>query len=91
MSKAGANVKDGLSLKFTPWSKGEDAKAADGGTSPHTGIAVLDLDDDRDLDLVLGVDGDPPIAVLNDRLGRFHAEVAQGLWAPAWIIGLLSC
>ena len=44
---------------------------------PHSGIAVLDLDGDRDLDLVLSADGAPPVAILNDRLGNFHDLVLK--------------
>lgn len=63
----------GLSVAFTPWAPpGSEALA--GGGHRHTGLAWLDLDGDRDLDLLLTQDDALPIAVLNDRLGRFHAE-----------------
>ena len=51
-----------------PWT---GVEALLGGEAPHTGIAALDIDDDRDLDLVLTADGSAPLAVLNDRLGQF--------------------
>ena len=79
-------AKRGLSIALTPWT-GADALA--GGESPHTGIAALDLDNDRDLDLILAVDAAPPTAILNDRLGQFrHAEL-KGLSSPAPSSGLL--
>ncbi len=62
----------GLSVAFRPW-PAEGADALGGPAHPHTGIALLDLDDDRDLDLVLAADGKAMTAAVNDRLGRFHA------------------
>ena len=49
-----------------------------GGAHAHTGIAVLDVDNDRDLDLVLTADQRPPVALLNDRLGVFHEARIEG-------------
>jgi tetratricopeptide (TPR) repeat protein len=66
----------GLSLAFTPW---PDAEALLGEPAPQTAIAALDVDDDRDLDLVLAADGQPLRAVLNDRLGRFHTVAMPSL------------
>ena len=40
----------GLTLALTPW---PEASMLGGGLRAHTGIALLDIDDDRDLDLVL--------------------------------------
>ncbi len=40
----------GLSIALVPW---PGAEALLGRAKPHTGITVLDVDDDRDLDLVL--------------------------------------
>lgn len=68
----------GLSIKFTPWPK-EGAEALGGGARRHTGVATLDVDSDRDLDLVLIADDAAPIAVLNDRLGRFHSVELKDL------------
>lgn len=68
----GLEVAGGLSIAFRPWPE-EGAEALGGGNVLHTGIAQLDLDDDRDLDLVLAADGAPMTAAVNDRLGRFHA------------------
>jgi tetratricopeptide (TPR) repeat protein len=62
----------GLSLAFTPW---PDAAALIGPAANNTGIGALDIDEDRDLDLVLAADGEPLVAVLNDRLGKFHSAV----------------
>ena len=41
---------------------------------------------DRDLDLVLAADGAPPVAVLNDRLGRFHEAPIKGSDATAPVV-----
>ncbi|HEX8203956.1 MAG TPA: FG-GAP-like repeat-containing protein, partial [Isosphaeraceae bacterium] len=38
----------GLSIAFSPWA---DAPDLLGGASPHTAVAALDVDDDRDVDL----------------------------------------
>ena len=69
-------AKRGLSLALVPWT---GVEALLGGEAPHTGIAALDLDGDRDLDLVLTADGSAPLAVLNDRLGNFHEVVLEDL------------
>jgi tetratricopeptide (TPR) repeat protein len=76
----------GLSIKMTPW-PGPDALL--GGDAPHTGLAMLDLDDDRDLDLVLASEGAAPQALLNDRLGQFHPASIQGLEPRVADAGLL--
>jgi hypothetical protein len=70
--------KGGLSTALVPWT---GARALAGADLPHSGIATLDIDNDRDLDLVLAADGAPLRAVLNDRLGKFH-EVALKELAP---------
>ena len=62
-------VEEGLSIALVPW---PGVEALCGGARTHTGIAVLDIDNDRDLDLVLTADNSPPVALLNDRLGQFH-------------------
>ena len=51
--------KSGLSLALVPWTGVEPLL---GGDAPHSGIAVLDVDGDRDLDLVLTADGSAPLA-----------------------------
>ncbi len=66
----------GLSIKMTAWA-GSDSLL--GGAAAHTGLALLDLDDDRDLDLVLAAEGAVPQVLLNDRLGRFYPAMIQGL------------
>jgi hypothetical protein len=80
------DVKTGLSIAFSPW---PDMTVIGGGDEPHTGVAALDLDGDRDLDLILTADGTKPCAVLNDRLGRFRAVEVQGLKPFAADGGLL--
>jgi tetratricopeptide (TPR) repeat protein len=83
-------AKSGLSLKFTEWtSLGPESEALAGGDALHTGIAALDIDDDRDIDLVLSALGRPPMLVLNDRLGRFRLEPLKDL-AESNVIGLLT-
>ena len=60
----------GLSVAFSAW---KDAPDLLGGVAPHTAVAAVDLDDDRDVDLVLAAEGTGLTAILNDRLGRFRA------------------
>jgi tetratricopeptide (TPR) repeat protein len=78
----------GLSIAFTAWT---DKEAADllGGDERHTALAALDIDMDRDLDLVLAADGAVPTVVLNDRIGRFHALPVKDLKTPEPTSGLL--
>jgi len=76
----------GLSIAFTPWPAAEELQ---GGTAPHTAVAALDVDEDRDIDLVLTADGVPPQVVLNDRLGRFHARPLKGLEPQTPVCGVL--
>lgn len=79
-------AKRGLSVALEPWT-GVDPLL--GGAVPHTGIAVLDVDSDRDLDVVLSADGAPPVAILNDRLGQFHDVVLKDSPALDGVAGLL--
>ena len=67
----GSKVTSGLSLTLTPWS-GPEVEALVDGERRHTGIALADFDNDRDLDLMLTADDGPPTLVVNDRLGRFR-------------------
>jgi tetratricopeptide (TPR) repeat protein len=69
---------EGLSIAWTRW-EGPEAEALLGGDAPHTGLALIDLDADRDLDLVLTADGVAPVAAINDRLGRFRARTLDDL------------
>jgi tetratricopeptide (TPR) repeat protein len=78
----------GLSIAWGRF-EGDHAAALQGGEAPHTGLAALDLDEDRDLDLVLAADGRAPSAVLNDRLGRFHAVELPDLDPKGLSNGLL--
>ena len=80
------NAKGGLSIVLTPWT---EVEAVTGGDSPHTGIASLDIDNDRDLDLVLSADGAATIAILNDRLGEFHVGAIKGVSSTEPNSGLL--
>ncbi len=80
-------TKTGLSIALVPWPA---APALLGGSKAHTGMAVLDLDNDRDMDLVLSAEGAPPVALLNDRLGRFHEAEIKGAAAVGEVSGLLT-
>lgn len=78
----------GLSIAFSRW-QGDDAKALEGGAQNHVGLAALDLEDDRDIDLVLATDGAAPSAVLNDRMGHFHNQPLPDLESRSPLSGLL--
>ena len=67
---------EGLSIEFSPW---PDAEGLLGPAGNYTSVAALDVDDDRDLDVVLESDGDTLIAAINDRLGKFHSIELKGL------------
>ncbi len=79
-------AKDGLSIVFSAWGQ---ATPLDGGLTPHSGIAILDIDDDRDVDIVLSSDGKVPTALLNDRLGTFRTVPISDLGKGS-INGLLA-
>lgn len=81
-------VTEGLSVVFTRW---PDAPALAAGTALHSGIAALDLDQDRDLDLVVTADNVPPVAILNDRLGRFHSRPITDIHLTTPVSGALAC
>ena len=73
--------------RLTPWT---EVVSLLGGDRPHTGIALLDLDNDRDLDLVLAADKTAPVAVLNDRIGRFHQVAIERMTFPEPVSGLVA-
>ena len=75
----GAHGQEGLVDRLDTWT---EVISLLGGGLPHTGIALLDLDNDRDLDLVLAADNTAPVAVLNDRIGRFHQVAIEGWRSP---------
>ncbi len=76
----------GLSVKLTPWT---GAEAPVGAIAAHTGLAVLDLEDEGDLDLVLSAEGEVPRALLNERLGQYRPAMVRGIDAGAADAGLL--
>jgi tetratricopeptide (TPR) repeat protein len=82
------NIKStkGLSIAFTRWPNND---AIEAGETPHTGFAALDLDGDRDLDFVVVADGAPPLAILNDRLGRFHTATLKDIDLQTSLSGIL--
>jgi tetratricopeptide (TPR) repeat protein len=77
----------GLTLALAPWT---EMNALAGGDKPHTGVALLDLDNDRDLDLVLTADHAPPVAIINDRLGQFREAAIPGLPTVDQVSGILA-
>lgn len=79
-------AKGGLSVAFSHW---PDPHPLTGDDEAHTAIAALDVDDDRDIDLVLASDGEPPRVVMNDRLGRFHETELLELAPHDPIFGML--
>ena len=73
-------ARQGLSIAFgTAW---PSAGILGAGTARHTALAALDIDDDRDIDLVVTADDQPPSVLLNDRGGSFHATTLNG-WPGA--------
>ncbi len=76
-----------LSVAFTPW---PEAESPGGPPARHTGVAMLDVDDDRDLDLVLAADDAPLAVAINDRLGRFRMLPIEAPDADAHLDGLLA-
>ncbi len=80
-------VEKGLSIVLVPWSGAEPIL---GGVRAHTGVALLDIDNDRDLDLVLTAEKSSPVALLNDRLGVFHEAPIEGIPARENLSGLLA-
>jgi hypothetical protein len=88
LAVAWENVKSkrGLSIALVPWT---GVEALQGGELPHTGVAAMDVDSDRDIDLVLSADGAPPTVALNDRLGYFHEAVLKDLGGFDSVSGLL--
>ena len=80
-------AKEGLSIAFSTAFPGLEALSA--GIKPHTAVAALDLDDDRDVDLVVTADGETPMAILNDRAGAFHTAPLPGIKPNAPVSGLL--
>jgi tetratricopeptide (TPR) repeat protein len=83
----GRTALQGLSIALTPW---PGAVALLGGATAHTGVAVLDVDNDRDLDIVLTADESPTFALLNDRLGAFHQVPIDGIPASTGASGILA-
>jgi tetratricopeptide (TPR) repeat protein len=88
VSSADFGATQGLSIRFSTAFPGEESLSS--GKGRHTAVAALDLDDDRDLDLVVTADGEPPRAIFNDRIGAFHAETLTDIRADAPIAGLLA-
>lgn len=81
-----SNAVAGLSIAIKPW---PDAAALAGAPAANRAVAALDLDSDRDLDLVVAADGRPMRVVWNDRLGRFREADAAGSSAESAVTGLL--
>lgn len=75
---------EGLSIALVPWTG-----ALVDHVGPHSAVAALDIDEDRDIDLVITADGSKPIVILNDRLGQFHQNVLEDVRPDGSISGLL--
>ncbi|HEV3436063.1 MAG TPA: CRTAC1 family protein, partial [Gemmata sp.] len=56
---------------------------------PVTGIIATDIDGDHDIDLIVLLDGQPPVTVLNDRMLRFHRGEQITTTAGNWNGGLI--
>ncbi|MCE9565070.1 MAG: FG-GAP-like repeat-containing protein [Planctomycetes bacterium] len=56
---------------------------------PITGVVVTDVDGDFDPDLIVLVDGTPPVTVLNDRMLRFHRGDSVTTASRKWNGGLV--
>ena len=90
MATSDLNATEGLSIEFSTAFPGLKALGAIGEKNrPHTAIAALDIDEDRDIDLVVTSQGEPPLAILNDRGGAFHVEPLNDLKSDLPITGLL--
>ncbi len=87
VSTADFGATEGLSIAFTRAFPGAEHLSA--GTALHTSVAALDIDDDRDIDLVVGSDAASPIAIVNDRVGQFHSEVLNEIRPATAIVGML--
>jgi len=80
-------AKKGLSIAFSTDWPALDVLTA--GTGRHSTFAALDIDDDRDEDLVVTADDQPAMVLLNDRGGRFHAASLDGWEIEGVVSGLL--
>lgn len=85
----GGKGRAGLSIALSPWT---GVEALLGSDRPHVAVATLDIDGDRDLDLVFASEGAPLQVAINDRMGQFHrAEVPADLIKPETpLSGLLA-
>ena len=64
-------IKAGLSIAFSAW---PDPAALSGGDDRHTGCAALDIDGDRDIDLILTADG---------AVHALRSTIAWGVFDPS--------
>jgi tetratricopeptide (TPR) repeat protein len=75
-----------LSVAFQPLAKPEALLVK----GPVVSIVTTDVDGDLDVDLLVLVDGQPPITLLNDRLLRFHTgdavTSAGGQWGGGFVL-----
>ena len=78
---------EGLSIAFSRDFPGR--AALESGEAAHTALAALDIDEDRDIDLVVTADGIPPTALRNDRAGAYRAAPLSSPPADGPISGLL--
>ena len=81
-------AKEGLSIAFSEAWPGVEALR--GEAASYSAMASLDVDEDRDLDLVLAADGQPTRIIRNDRAGSFRADPADVVAPAQRIDGLLA-
>jgi Tfp pilus assembly protein PilF len=74
-----------LSIAFKP-ATGPETLLVKG---PVTGVIATDVDGDKDLDLIVLLDGLPPVTVLNDRMLRFHRADSVTPTSGSWNGGLV--
>lgn len=74
-----------LSVAFQPVTEPEALLVR----GPVVGVVLTDVDGDRDVDLLVLVNGAAPVTVLNDRLLRFHRGEAVTATTGAWNGGLV--
>ncbi len=60
-----------------------------GGSGRVNGLIATDIDGDKDVDLIVLLEGKPPAVILNDRLMRFSAGLPLPTDAADWHSGLV--
>jgi tetratricopeptide (TPR) repeat protein len=76
-------AKAGLSIAFEPW---PNAEGLVGPPGHSLSLAALDVDNDRDLDLIVTRERADALLVLNDRLGAFRSTEAPTVHPGALLV-----